>query len=297
MIPSEKAVELSPIKRALLAVEQMKDKLDALERARSEPIAIVGIGCRFPGAAGPEAFWRSAASRRGRRSARCRADRWDIDAYYDPDPDAPGKMYTRRAGFLDRVDGFDPQFFGISPREAAGMDPQQRLLLEVCWEALEHAGQAPDRLRRSQTGVFVGIVATDYATLQIEAGRSDAARRLLAVGPRAQHRLGPGVVRARAAGSEHVARHGVLVVAGGGAPGVPEPAPRRVPDGAGRRRQPDSAARQQRLLLARAHAGAGRPLQDVRRCGRRLRRGEGCGVVVLKRLVGRRRRRGSRPRA
>src|SRR5581483_5194258 len=87
-----------------------------------------------------------------------------------PDPEAAGKMYTRRGGFLDRVDRFDPQFFGITTREAVGLDPQQRLLLEVSWEALEHAGQAPDRLGRSATGVFVGISANDYAQLQVQAG-------------------------------------------------------------------------------------------------------------------------------
>ncbi|HMG57358.1 MAG TPA: type I polyketide synthase, partial [Kofleriaceae bacterium] len=93
-------------------------------------------------------------------------ERWDVDAFYDADPDAPGAMYTRYGGFLDRVDGFDPQFFEISPREAARMDPQQRLLLEVAWEALEDAGMAPDTLRRSPTAVFVGACSHDYEQLQ-----------------------------------------------------------------------------------------------------------------------------------
>ena len=138
--------ELSPLKRALLAIDQLRARLEAAERARHEPIAIVGMACRFPGGVdSPERSGRCCA-RAARRVGEVPADRWDIDALYDPDPDAPGKMSTRRGGFLGDVDGFEPQFFGISPREAASMDPQQRLLLEVAWEALEHAAIAPDRL-------------------------------------------------------------------------------------------------------------------------------------------------------
>jgi acyl transferase domain-containing protein/acyl carrier protein len=167
------ATEMSAVKRALIAVEQMKARLDAAERRHHEPIALVGIGCRFPGARGPAAFWELLAG--GVDAVReVPSDRWDLDRYFDPDPAAPGKMYTRRAGFIDHVDQFDPQFFGIAPREAIGMDPQQRLLLEVCWEALEHAGQAPDRLHGSQTGVYVGIVASDYAAMQTK--RNDLTR-------------------------------------------------------------------------------------------------------------------------
>src|ERR1035438_5372031 len=134
------------VKQALRALEKMQAKLDSVERARTEPIAIIGIGCRFPGGAhDPESFWQ--LLRDGVDAIReIPRDRWDIDALYDQDPAAPGKMYTRWCGLLDRVDQFDPEFFGISPREATGMDPQQRLLLEVAWEALECAGQPPERL-------------------------------------------------------------------------------------------------------------------------------------------------------
>ncbi|MEP6915480.1 MAG: type I polyketide synthase, partial [Acidobacteriota bacterium] len=160
------APELSPLKRAFVALEEMKAKLEAAERRRNEPIAIIGMGCRFPaGANSPEQFWellRSGVS----AVAEIPMSRWDVDAYYDADPDAVGRMYTRWAGLLDQVDQFEPQFFGISPREAVRMDPQQRLVLEVAWEALEAAAQPPDKLQNSSTGVFLGLCTSDYANLQ-----------------------------------------------------------------------------------------------------------------------------------
>jgi acyl transferase domain-containing protein/SAM-dependent methyltransferase len=159
------AAEASPVKRALLELREMKAKLDAHEQAKSEPIAIVGIGCRFPGGANtPDQFWQLLSG--GVDAIReVPADRWDVDAYYDADPAAPGKMSTRWGGFIDDVADFDPAFFGISPREAMAMDPQQRLLLEVGWEALENAGQAPDKLSGTLGGVYVGISSLDYAHL------------------------------------------------------------------------------------------------------------------------------------
>src|SRR3990172_8177548 len=155
--------DLSPVKRALLAVRELQAKLDAVEQSRTEPIAIVGLGCRFRGGAdSPAAFWE--LLRDGVDAVReVPPDRWDIDAYYDSDPTVIGKMATRWGGFLDQVDQFDPEFFGLSPREAARMDPQQRLLLEVAWEALEHAALPPDRLAGSRAGVFVGLYNNDYA--------------------------------------------------------------------------------------------------------------------------------------
>lgn len=126
-----------------------------------EPIAVIGMGCRFPEANHPQAFWQL-LSRGGNAITEVPPDRWEIDQFYDPIPGRPGKMNTRWGGFLAQVDQFDPQFFGISPREASSMDPQQRLLLEVAWEALEASGQVVERLAGSSTGVFIGISSSDY---------------------------------------------------------------------------------------------------------------------------------------
>ena len=160
--------QLTPLKQAYLKLEEMQAKLEAMERSAREPIAIIGIGCRFPGGAdSPEAFWR--LLRQGVDAiGEIPSDRWPADAYYDPQPGLPGKMITRWGGFLQSIDQFDPQFFGIAPREAVSMDPQQRLLLEVSWEALENAGQAPDKLTNSQTGVYIGICKSDYLLLQLK---------------------------------------------------------------------------------------------------------------------------------
>ncbi|MBO3462772.1 aminotransferase class III-fold pyridoxal phosphate-dependent enzyme [Aetokthonos hydrillicola Thurmond2011] len=132
-----------------------------------EAIAIIGIGCRFPGAKDKEAFWQ--LLRDGVDAiTEVPSDRWDADSFYDPDPTAPNKMNTRWGGFLRDIDRFDPEFFKISPREAVSLDPQQRLLLEVTWEALEDAGQMPERLAGTQTGVFMGINSFDYYALLME---------------------------------------------------------------------------------------------------------------------------------
>ncbi len=134
------------------------------EPRTDEPIAIVGLACRFPGARDPEEFWRVLSD--GLDMIReIPQDRYDVDEYFDPDPDAPGKIYSRYGGFLDAVDGFDPEFFGISPREAVWMDPQQRLVLETAWEGLERAGYSPAAMRGSRSGVYVGVGANEYSHL------------------------------------------------------------------------------------------------------------------------------------
>ena len=161
----EPSDNLSRLKRALLALKEMKSKLDALEKEKTEPVAIIGMACRFPGGIeNPQALW-DLLLKKGDAITEVPLERWNIDAWYDPDPHTPGKIYTRYGGFLNHIDRFDPRFFGISPREACSLDPQQRLLLKVSWEALEYAGLAPNRLSDTQTGVFIGISSNDFSQL------------------------------------------------------------------------------------------------------------------------------------
>lgn len=133
-----------------------------------EPIAIVGIGCRFPGGANnPESFWELLS--KGIDATRdIPKERWDIQTFYDPDKSIPGKTYTYHGGFLERVDEFDAQFFEVSPREAAYLDPQQRILLEIVWEAMEDAGIDPQKLEGSNTGVYIGAFIMDYQLIQMK---------------------------------------------------------------------------------------------------------------------------------
>ncbi len=163
-------------KRLVLLAMELQTRLAALETSAAVPaaeqqaIAVIGMACRFPGGVNtPEAYWQLLLEGRD-AVTEIPADRWDVDAYYDPDIEAAGKMATRWGGFMSEIDQFDPALFGITPREAATMDPQQRVILEVCWEALERAGYAPDRLAGSSTGVFVGACNQDYAQMVMNAG-------------------------------------------------------------------------------------------------------------------------------
>jgi polyketide synthase 12/myxalamid-type polyketide synthase MxaB len=167
----ETALSLPPdrvLSEALRAARQAE--APALERGAAEAheaIAIVGIGCRYPGGArDPEAFFQQLLAGADAIREVPRA-RWEIDAWYDRDPDAIGKMNTRWGGFIDGVEDFDPLFFGVAPREARAMDPQQRVLLEVTWEALEDAGIPPSSLLGTPAGVFIGIASWDYSRRQI----------------------------------------------------------------------------------------------------------------------------------
>lgn len=166
--------ELSAVKRALLALKETRARVDSLERERTAPIAVIGLGCRFPGGAdGPQAYWQLLSDQvdavapipAERRQA------WGGDALFDADP-AAGRIYVGKGGFLTGIEHFDPHLFGIAPREAVMLDPQHRLALEVAWEALEHAGLAPDSLQGRRAGVYLGSCTNDYLRLAMRDARA-----------------------------------------------------------------------------------------------------------------------------
>ena len=203
-----------------------------------EPIAIIGIGCRFPGGADtPNAFWRLL------RDAEVAiidvpADRWDHRRYYDSDPEKPGKIYVRKGGFLrESIHAFDALFFGISPREAAYLDPQQRLLLEVAWEALEDAGIPPDGLAGSDTGVYIGGFTLDHKLTQFRPANRDQIGSHTAVGSTMTILSNRLSLRLRSAGPERLHGYGLLLVPGRDPSGLSGPVARRLRAGARRRRQ------------------------------------------------------------
>ena len=167
-IPDSNAADRRALLRnALEALEKMQQQLAASEQANREPIAVIGIGCRLPGGiTTPEKYWELLAEGRD-AVTQMPDDRWDVSRYFDPDPSAPGKIHALYGGFLEGIDKFDAGFFGISRREAESMDPQQRLLLEVSWEAIERAAIDASTLRGSRTGVFVGVTTMDYSRLTI----------------------------------------------------------------------------------------------------------------------------------
>ncbi|RJO70843.1 aminotransferase class III-fold pyridoxal phosphate-dependent enzyme [Nocardia panacis] len=147
--------------KALTAIRTLRGRVRELEQDRDQPIAVIGMACRFPAAPDPDAYWRLLDAG-GEGIGDIPADRWPVAEYYDPQRNTPGRMYCRRGGFLDDIAGFDAAFFGIAPREAKRMDPQQRLLLELAWEALEDSGRDPRAMSGSRTGVFVGVSEAEY---------------------------------------------------------------------------------------------------------------------------------------
>ena len=276
--------QTTQLKRALVALKDMRARLESVERARSEPIAIIGLGCRFPGGAdSPEAFWRLLEGGVDAISE-APADRWDANALYDPDPEAPGRVTSRWGGFLSQIDQFDPLFFGISPREAEGMDPQQRLLLEVAWEALERAGQTRDRLAGSSTGVFVGVhshssdyyllQATDPTNLDIYSGTGTAHNVLSGRLAYLWDLRGPNVAVDTACSSSLVATHLAVQSLRNGECAM------AIVGGVNVMATPHFTVAASRMRML---APDGRcKTFDARADG--FVRGEGCGVVVLKRL-------------
>ncbi|NET16612.1 MAG: type I polyketide synthase, partial [Okeania sp. SIO1H6] len=163
---NSQTTQLSTQQRLLLKIKQATAKLHEVETAATEPIAIIGIGCRFPGGVdSPDAYWKFLQEAKDVRTEIPR-NRWDIDRYYDPDHDVPDKIYVRQGYFLQQpIDKFDPAFFGISGIEAAKMEPSQRLLLEVTWEALENAGISARSLKNTDTGIYIGQMNNDYGII------------------------------------------------------------------------------------------------------------------------------------
>jgi thioester reductase-like protein len=150
------------LRRVVAELKVARADAAATRRLINEPVAVVGVGCRFPGGVdGLESFWQMLVDGRSGIGV-IPDDRWDVDEFYAADPDEPGRTYARHGGFIDGVKEFDAALFGIPPREAVSIDPQHRLVLEVAWQALEHAGIAPDSVRGSNGGVFVGLRGSDY---------------------------------------------------------------------------------------------------------------------------------------
>jgi acyl transferase domain-containing protein len=248
-----------------------------------EPIAIIGIGCRLPGASDPESFWQLLHDGVD-AITEVPAERWDIDTLYDPNPKVPGKMSTRWGGFIEPGAAmFDANFFGISPREAERMDPQQRVALEVAWEALENAALAPDKLSGTQTGVFLGVSHSDYDRLIYQ----DHSRLSAFNGTGSYHCIaanrisfllnltGPSMAIDTACSSSLVAVHLACQSLRGGESSM------ALAGGVNMNLSPEETIA---LSKARAMAADGRcKVFDARADG--YVRGEGCGIIVLKRLV------------
>ncbi len=267
-------------------IKQSLQKINAaeaeIETLRHAPIAVVGVGCRLPSAENPTQFWQ--LLRDGNDPVReVPADRWDANAFYDPMPRTAGKSYVRHAHFLDQVDQFDAPFFGISPREAMMLDPQQRLLLEVTWEALESAGIPPTTLRGTQTGVFMGMMSyQEYAQMGsaphlLDPYTAGGTAMAVATG-RISYILGthgPSMVVSTACSASLVAVHLAVQSLRRGECDV------ALVGGVNLLLSPNSTIAQAQAQML-AHDGRCKTF-DASADG--MGRGEGCGVIALKRLT------------
>lgn len=160
---SQSNTSLSPIKQALLKIRTLQTELEAERAKRSAPIAVIGISTRLPGGSNsPDLYWDNLINGVSAISDPPEGRFTDEEGWVDPDPDAPGKTYSLKAGYIDSLDGFDPEFFKISPKEAVMMDPQQRLMLECAYEALESTGIPAESVMGSNTGIYVGVCTLEY---------------------------------------------------------------------------------------------------------------------------------------
>jgi 3-oxoacyl-(acyl-carrier-protein) synthase/SAM-dependent methyltransferase/acyl carrier protein len=211
----QRTEELSPVKRALVEIRQLRSELEASRRGPTEPVSILGMAVRLPGGvATPERFWEALAAGEELITA-VPPERWDALSYASADSEQPGTMYDTHGGFLADVDTFDAEFFGIHPREASSMDPQHRILLELTWEALERANIDPRTLLNTRTGIYLGITNSDYSRMLLEDPRGiDGYTGVGAAGSIAAGRIayflgthGPAVVVDTACSSSLVALH------------------------------------------------------------------------------------------